>query len=424
MSAEAMPGRTPVSNPPGRWALLSGEAHRMMFFFGALQTVAAMAWWLVYLTGATVSWHAPLPATIAPTWAHAWLLLYGTFPFFIFGFLMTAGPNWLGAGKTQRSAFVPSACAMAAGLVLVYAGASVDRRLVAAGAFLHFAGWLWGYAALVRMVVKHWNANARYALVIFAFLGMGLAGDAVFALSAAAGSYEYVPPALHGAVWFFLMPIFLGVSTRMVPFFSSRVLGAGVDYKPAWARPALIAGTLLHGVLSANRRDELMWIADLPLAVIVLHLALRWGLGRSAGVRLLAVLHVSLAMLAAAFLLYAALSAGVALGYVATIGLAPLHLAVIGYFASMLLGMVSRVSLGHSGRALEADALTWACYLAVLAAAVLRAVAELARASPAGPWVMLGAAAVWLAAFGVWTWRYVPMYLSPRADAPQPLRRS
>jgi uncharacterized protein involved in response to NO len=422
MSAQIAPGT--ASKYPARWTLVSSEAHRLMFFFGALQLVAAMAWWLAWLTGAYVRWHAPLPAAVAPQWAHAWLLLYGTFPFFIFGFLMTAGPNWLGAGKMPRAAFVPSACVMAGGLVLVYIGLFVDRRVVALGAFVHFAGWLWGYAALVRMVAKHWNPNARYAVVIFAFLGLGLAGDAVFALSAALDSSRLVPLVLHGAVWFFLMPVFLGVSTRMVPFFSGRVLGADVEYKPAWARPALIGGSIAHGVLAANGLDAMLWLVDLPLAGLVLRLAWRWGLGRSNGVRLLAVLHVSLAMLAAAFLLYGVLSLGVALGVLGRVGLAPLHLAVIGYFAAMLLGMVSRVSLGHSGHALEADAVTWACYLGVVAAGVLRALAELARATPLGTPLMIAAAIAWLAAFGVWVWRYLPMYLAPRADAPQPMRRA
>ena len=83
----------------------------------------------------------------------------------------------------------------------------------------------------------------------------------------------------------------------------------------------------------------------------------------------------------------------------------------------MTLGMVSRVSLGHSGRALEADTLTWTCYLGVLAAAALRAAAEFLPGTSARAIVMFGAAVVWLAAFGVWAWRYIPMYVMPRVDA-------
>jgi uncharacterized protein involved in response to NO len=316
-----------------------------------------------------------------------------------------------------RSAFVPSALLMASGVVLFYAGLAAHHGVVAAGVLLHLAGWLWGVQALVRMVARHWNANARYAIVIFTFFGMGIAGSIVFAVSVASASYALAPIALHGAVWFFLLPIFVGVSTRMVPFFSSRILGPEVDYRPAWARPLLMGGVLAHGVLELAGAGAFLWLVDFPLAAAVAFLAFRWGLGRRGSVRLLAVLHISLAAAACAFFLYGALSAAVASGFIARIGFAPLHLLVIGYFAAMVVGMVSRVSLGHSGRRLEADRLTWACYLGVLVCALLRASAELPAAGAATSALMIAAALVWLGSFGTWAWRYVPMYLRPRVEA-------
>lgn len=400
----------------GTWRLLSSEPHRLMFFCGALQAVVAMLWWTFDLVGRYTGAYAPISWSVPPMWAHAWLLLYGLFPFFMFGFLMTAGPSWLGAGKMPRAAFVPSALAMAAGLLVFYAGLFAGSGFVAAGAFLHLAGWLWGTSALLRMAATHWNANTRYAIVIFFFLAVGMLGNGVFALSVAKGSYGYMAYALHGAVWFFLLPIFLGVSTRMVPFFSSRVLGETANYRPVWARPALMAGAILHGVLQMRGAESLLWIVDLPLAFVVLHLTLQWGLAKHGGVRLLAVLHISLAMLALALMLSALLSMAVAAGALAQIGLAPLHMLVIGYFSAMVIGMVSRVSLGHSGRPLEADALTWSCYLGVPGAAILRATAELTPSAAMAP-LMLAAAVLWLLSFGAWALRYVPMYLSPRIDA-------
>ncbi|MGZ8266253.1 MAG: NnrS family protein [Burkholderiales bacterium] len=399
------------------WRLLSAEPHRIMFFCGILQLVGAVAWWFADLTGRYVAWHEPLAWTLPPSWAHAWLLLYGVFPFFIFGFLMTAGPSWLGAPKMPRTAFVPAAVLMGVGVLAFYAGLATHRALVAAGTLLHLAGWIWGIQALVRVAVRHWNQNARYALVIFTFVGIGVAGAALFALSVAFASYAYIRPTLHGAVWFFLLPIFVGVSTRMVPFFSSRVLGPAVDYRPAWLSPALMAGVIAHGALELGGAQAWLWLVDFPLAALVAYLAFRWGLFRRGSVRLLAVLHISIAILACALALYGILSAAFAAGVLATVGLAPLHLLVIGYFAAMVVGMVSRVSLGHSGRPLEADTLTWACYLGVLACAVTRAAAELAAATPAGAPLMIAAALVWLASFGAWAWRYVPMYVTPRADA-------
>lgn len=388
-----------------------------MFFFGALQAVGAVAWWLADLGARYAGWFAPYAWSVPPMWAHAWLLLYGLFPFFIFGFLMTAEPNWLAAPKMPRTAFVPAALAMAAGLVLFYLGLALDRSLAAAGTFLHLGGWLWGAGAIARLIARYSTPNTRYAAVLLLFHAAGMLGSGVFALSIAAGSYGYVIYALHGAVWFFLLPIFLGVSTRMVPFFSSRVLGESVNYRPAWARPALLGGALAHGALEFAGAQALLWLVDLPLALLVARLAIKWGIGKSMGVRLLAVLHISLAVLAAALLIYGMLSIALATGDVARINLAPLHLLVIGYFSAMALGMVSRVSLGHSGRPLEADGLTWGCYLGVVAATLLRVAAEFTVGGAMGSALMLAAAAAWLASFGLWAWRYVPMYLRPCVDA-------
>lgn len=417
MSAPGFAPQTAETPSARAWRLLSGEPHRIMFFFGVVQSVAAMAWWLLDLTGSYVRWHEPVAWTLPPMWAHAWLLLYGVFPFFIFGFLMTAGPNWLGAPKMPRTAFVPAAMLMAVGVVVFYAGLATHRAVIAAGAILHLGGWLWGAQAFIRMAARHWNANARYAIVIFTFLTVGVLGAMLYAFSVASASYAHIQLALHGAVWFFLLPIFVGVSTRMVPFFSSRILGPEVDYRPAWARPALMGGVLAHGALELGGAQVFLWLVDFPLAALVAYLAVRWGLGRRGSVRLLAVLHISLAALACAFLLYGVLSTAAAMGFIAHIGFAPLHLLVIGYFAAMVVGMVSRVSLGHSGRALEADALTWACYLGVLLCALLRVAAELLKATSAGSPLMIAAALVWLLSFGAWAWRYLPMYVMPRVDA-------
>jgi uncharacterized protein involved in response to NO len=386
-----------------------------MFFFGALQAVAAMLWWLADVSARYLSVFATPAWTLPPMWAHAWLLLYGFFPFFMLGFLMTAGPNWLGAGKMARAAFVPAGVAMAAGLIVFYIGMATSRPVAAAGVLLHFVGWAWGTAALVRIAYRHWNQNARYALVIFTFVGIGLVGDAIFAVSALIGNFTYLRHALHGAVWFFLLPVYLGVATRMVPFFS-RILGPSAEYRPVWARPLLIGGTLAHGVLELARMEASLWIVDLPLGALVLFLALKWGLARSFRVRLLAVLHISLAVLAFALMVSGVLSLAVWAGAWPRLGLAPLHLVVVGYFSSMLIAMVSRVSLGHSGRPLEADTLTWVCYFLVIASALVRAAAEFVPHQALGG-LMVAAGLLWLAGFGAWAWRYVPMYLGPRADA-------
>lgn len=113
-------------------------------------------------------------------------------------------------------------------------------------------------------------------------------------------------------------------------------------------------------------------------------------------------------------LLYAIQSLGWWFGGTSLLGRAPLHALALGFVTAMVIAMASRVSLGHSGRMLIADRLTWWVFLGIYAAALARIAAELAP-SFAGP-LHLGSALLWLAAFVPWVLRYLPMYLRPRQD--------
>jgi uncharacterized protein involved in response to NO len=124
--------------------------------------------------------------------------------------------------------------------------------------------------------------------------------------------------------------------------------------------------------------------------------------------------HIAFLGLGVAMTLYAAHS----LLWLATgadlLGRAPLHALGIGFLAGMVVAMGSRVTLGHSGRALAADTLTWVALLGLSATALIRMVAELVPAS-AG-WLNLAAALVWLLCVVPWVLQYAPLYWRSRAD--------
>jgi uncharacterized protein involved in response to NO len=190
-----------------------------------------------------------------------------------------------------------------------------------------------------------------------------------------------------------------------------------VVFRPEWSMPFLVGAAVLHFALELAGARAWLWVADAPMAAWVATLAVKWGLAGSFRARLLVMLHLALVALAVALGLYALDSLATAAGHAGAIGLAPLHALTIGYFAATTVAMVSRVSLGHSGRALEADALTWWAFLGVLATAGVRVVADLWFVPPAlRLWLSVAAALLWLAVFVPWAARYLPIYLRPRAD--------
>jgi uncharacterized protein involved in response to NO len=86
----------------------------------------------------------------------------------------------------------------------------------------------------------------------------------------------------------------------------------------------------------------------------------------------------------------------------------------MGCLASLMLAMVTRVSCGHSGRALVADRLVWTLFWLLQVATVLR----IAAAAQGGMAVrlLLVAALLWAGVMAVWGVRLGNWYGRLRAD--------
>ena len=403
------------SPPQSTWATWTSAPHRVFFLPGAVQLVVSLALMLWEVAGRSLGLVAPPSWAVPPAWAHAYQLVFATFPFFIFGFGMTAVPNWTGV-RVERSEWVRAGVLMIGGVVGVTAGLLAGPFVLAVGGALHVAGWLSGATTVLRIVRESPNRDPQ-AIAVATLLFIGAGAAAAFLLASIAFEAEVVRIAGLAGLWLFLLPVFLVVSHRLIPFFSSRVLAGYAAYRPVFSMPFLAAGCAIHFALEATGLVGWTWVADLPMATWTGWLAWKWGLVGSFRAKLLAMLHVSLLVLAAAFLLHALASLAALAGHPALFGRGPLHLLAIGYFAAMTIGMVSRVSLGHSGRALEADAGTWIGFLAVIGVGVLRAVADLSFVpGEARAWLLAVAAIAWVAVLGRWAVRFVPIYLVPRPD--------
>jgi uncharacterized protein involved in response to NO len=88
----------------------------------------------------------------------------------------------------------------------------------------------------------------------------------------------------------------------------------------------------------------------------------------------------------------------------------------MGYFTSMLIAMVTRVTVGHSGRALAMNRTILACFLGLQGATLMRIASETILAPAAVAGLLLAAVALWLVTVGGWAIQLVGMYLSPRVD--------
>ena len=386
--------------------------HRVMFMAGATQGVLTMLWWAIDLGArhgqlyAAPSWPLPSP------WIHAVLMIFGFFPFFIFGFVMTAGPRWQAAAPVAEKAYLTAFALMSVGWLGFYAALWQPQFMVPA-LVLILAGWCAGLPALWRVAFTKSNEQTHIAAVVGG-LTSGAVLLAAFLGFAAGGPAWLADSAVKGSLWFFLLPVFTALCHRMVPFFSSAVLPNYRVVRPLWALHALLACYVGHGGLELAGLPRWTWLVHLPAALIALGLSVSWQLPRSLTVRLLAVLHIAFAWLSFGLGLHAVQSL-LHFFEAGSLGLAPLHALTLGFFASAVIGMVTRVTLGHSGSALSADAATWLVFWGMQGVAVLRLGAEFVHL-PGVANLSILAVLGWLAVFGVWYAKFAPVYLKPRPD--------
>lgn len=403
---DSMPVRT-------RWKTFSAAPHRMMFFGGTVQLVAVMLFWGVELAARYGGIGTPLQTGVPATWAHVFLMLYALFPFFMFGFLMTTYPRWMGGPLVPERSYAGAFLLLAAGVVLFYAGLFLGAPVAAAGALLLLAGWGVGLAALLRVFRHAPTDDKYYERILNAALGAGWLGGLSYLVWLLSEEGFYLNLAIRGGVWLFLVPVLVAVSHRMIPYFSRCVLDNYREIRPGWSLPLLGVGVAGHFALETTGVVQWLFLFDVPLLLLGVHHTVRWGLHRSFQVPLLAVLHIAFLWFAVAMALYSVQSVTFLLTGQYILGKAPLHALGIGFIAGMVIAMATRVTLGHSGRALVLDGYTWACFLGVNGAALVRVAAELSAA--AAP-LNLVAAVLWLVSVTAWALRYGPMYLRPRVD--------
>lgn len=405
------PHPTSPTNFFGRWHTLSAAPHRPMFLLGAMQLVLVMALWFSELSARFAG--SPLPFVIVSTWAHALLMLYGLYTFFIYGFLFTVFPRWMNGPEVVRARYMTVALTAAAGMIVTYIGFFAGRSVLGAGLLLNLAAWIGAILALVG-VYRHAQRHRVHERLLLLELTLGAFGLAAFLYATVFNDAFAFVVARDVGLWGFLVPVLLTVSHRMIPFFTQSALPGGrlppVDWSLGW----FVGGSLLHGIFALASQPGALLVVDLALAAIALRHTLVWGLRRSFHARLLAMLHIAFLWFGIAMTLYT-VAAALTLFRVDALGRAPLHALGIGFVTSTLIAMATRVTLGHSGRALAVKAPTWYLFLGISGIALLRIAAELAPAV-ASQWLNLLAAVVWLGCLVPWAARYAPMYLQPRTD--------
>jgi uncharacterized protein involved in response to NO len=386
---------TSVPDATALWQL----AFRPGFLAAALCAVLTMIAWLLVLEG-RVAWTYPYTAT----WWHAHEMLFGFAMPVVVGFTLTAVATWTGiAGTTGLQLKLLFGCWLGARVALLL---PLSQNLLLAAAFdsLFMLGAAWELGRRVWSVRQSRN---------YAFVPIFLLFTALNLLSYSRADTPLAGTDIHyGVLWLTLLLIAF-VGGRVIPFFTSRRLGFEQPAIVPWLDYGAIA--LLLGIVILAATGELLrdqaWLRVLLLLTAAMHFArlYRWRGWLGLGVPLLWSLHLSYLFIPLGLL-------GLAWFIPDPVAAKQLvHLLGIGAIGGIILAMIARVSLGHTGRPLEVGGVVSACFALLAAAALARGALPLWWPS-LSLWGWRLSALCWITAFAVFLWYYAPILLRPRPD--------
>lgn len=384
------------------WQRLLSGAFRPFFLLAAFWMAGSILVWVPLYMG-----HVALPTAFAPRDWHIHAMLFGGVPPIIAGFTLTAVSSWTGRPTIAGRPLAILALIWLAGRIAVSVSALIGP---VAAAVIDLAFPLALAATLGREVVL--AGNWRNLRVVGLVLLLALADAGFHAEAMERGLADISIRAALSAVLMLILlmggritPAFTrnwlkmrGASRLPAPFdrFDAGAMAvSGLAFvswtvAPAWIGTAMLLG--LAGLMTAGRLT-------------------RWCGLATRSEPLLLVLHLAIATIAAGFVIEA-----LAILWPEVVDpTAALHLWTAGSVGLTVLGVMTRVSRGHTGRPLTAGRLELAIFALVAVGALLR----MAAPYTGGAYIHVLACAglLWAAAFLAFAIGYARILVGPRADA-------
>src|SRR5688572_25565715 len=374
---------------------------RPFFFFGPAWAVIALALWVLALSGSL-----SLPSAFEPLIWHRHEMLFGFVGAVVAGFLLTAIPNWTGRLPIAGPPLAVLFALWLLGRVTVLFSAAATPAIAA----IVDSGFYFLLASVAgREVLQAKNRNLPVVGLVLLF-GVANLLDHL----SAAGEIADSEIAWKFAVALITVMISL-IGGRIVPSFTRNWLTKhGVSERlpgqPSGFDLAVVAVTAL--ALAAWLAGSPSQLSGALLAVAAIGQAVRlarWSGWMAARDPLVLILHVGYAWLPIGIGLLAAAQLGTAIPQSAAV-----HALTAGAMATMILAVMTRASLGHTGRELRASGATTLCYALVTIGAILRVASALG-------WVdyrlgMYVGGSAWIGAFVVFLIAYAPVLFGNRLE--------
>lgn len=372
------------------------------FLIAGIAAVLLVPLWAMSFVSGT-----PLGSTWPPTLWHGHEMLFGFLGSAVAGFLLTAVPSWTGQkGVSGRPLVVLASVWLAARLLIATSGwwpapliAAVDLSFLPVLAFL-----------VAGPLLRPRNRNAVLLLV----LGVLWFTDLIFHVALIRKNPVLADHALNVGIDV-LLTLVTVIGGRIVPAFTAAALRQQGVQGAVQSRLVLTVSAIAAMVLVTV--GDIVW-PDSHVAGALAGIAaiaqgarlVQWRALRTLRQPIVWILHLAYVWLPIGLALKAAAMLG---GY--AIAAFWLHALTIGALTTMVTAVMTRASLGHTGRPLIVHPLITVAYVLLTAAAVVR-VFGLSGFGLSFPLVVVWSALFWTTSFALFVGVYLPILWGPRAD--------
>lgn len=371
---------------------------RAFFVLAGLSALMLILLWNAIFKGELV--HANYFA--ANGW-HAHEMLLGYSGAVVAGFLLTAVKNWTGRATVSSGQLFGLCLLWLYGRILpFYAGLLPDVLIAVVDlAFLPCLAW--------RVFLPIFQAK-QYVNLVFVLILLVLTTGNGLIHAQALGLCQHSAAFGNELVLATLIILILVIAGRVFPFFTERAISGTLILKNPLIEMAAIASAVLVFILQMADISGagLAWTAAIAAVVNFVRVA-NWYVPRIRYVPLLWVLYIGYAWIIAGFILTALTAYDWVLPSLA------LHAFTVGGIAVVTLGMMARVSLGHTGRALRVSNAIALAFVLINIAALLRVILPLVFPAAYDVFIYVSSLC-WLAAFALFIFVYLPILTQARID--------
>jgi uncharacterized protein involved in response to NO len=398
--------KTRVAGNPARIPIVLTAGFRFFFLAAGLYAVFAMLVWIGWL-GAQSQGDVLLtfPQRMMPYQWHAHEMIFGYTVAVMAGFFLTAVPNWTGTQEAKTVFVSLSGLLWLSGRIAVWFSGVLDPLLVAI-VDLAFVPLL-ALNILPRLARKSQARNLVFLFLLTALFTANLLVHVEwmgwFSVTAEIGVRLGI---------FVSAGMIAIVGGRVVPAFTRNALSRlgqteNLPQSYPWLDRAGILTAMLAALASLPFVPAIVFgILCLAAGMLNLLRLVGWKGWLTIKTPILWILHLAFLLLAVGYLVY---GSSLVIGGIGES--TALHLLAIGAVGSMTLAMMTRASLGHSGRSLKASTPIVIAYLAVVLAALTRTFGTLVfDYFP----VMFASGALWITAFSLFAVVYFPILTRKR----------